>query len=282
MTVIMGLIAALAWGIHDVLVRQVSQKTSIYSALLVVLISGLFFQVLFYFTQSETEILLWRDAKFAIISGITYLLASISLYKAFEIGPVRLVSPIIATFAIFVILWGVLNGQEITPLQWAAIFAVLIGVSVVAILSDHTSEPQSKDAKTAAIGWSLSASLFFAITLELGQVTVGSAPDTLVILVTRVTAVLSLIFIIMALRAPLFPTKEQFPVLIGMGFLDAIALASVLLAGNLPNANYATVGASAFGMVTVILARFIFKESMSLQQWVAVLIAFIGIGFLGL
>ncbi|MEK6204811.1 MAG: DMT family transporter [Amylibacter sp.] len=282
LTIGLGLIAAFAWGLHDVLVRYVSQRTPILSALLTVLVAGSAFQAIGVIVLGDYKGASLGDFGFAALAGLFFVMASISLYKAFEIGPVRLVSPLIASFAVFAVLWGALNGQAITALQWLAICAVLLGVSIVAILSDDHEDREVVNSRKAAISWSLLASLCFAATFEYGQSAVGAASDMLIILVTRLTAVFALLGIMLKLRKPLRPDRKQLPTLCAMGLLDTIALGCVFIAGNLQNANFATVSASAFGMVTVVLARIIFKESMSPGQWAAVALAFCGIGFLSL
>ncbi len=282
MTALLGLVAAFAWGTHDGLVRYVSKRTSIYSALFVVLLSACLFQFIFVLTQDLQFSLTSHDVISAATAGVFFVGASVGLYKAFEIGPIRLVSPLIATFSIFAIFWGALNGQLVTVWQWLAVFVVLIGASIVAILSDKSGQQNTIKQRNAAIMWSLFASLCFAVTFELGHSSVAGAPDRIIVLITRISSLILLVCLMIALRAKLFPAKAQIPVLVFMGLLDAVALASVLAAGNLPNSNYATVGASAFGVITIVLARFVFKERMSLLQWVAVGFVFSGIIFLAL
>ncbi len=282
MTALLGLIAAFAWGTHDILVRYVSQRTSIYSALFVVMLSACFFQLFFVLSQSLEFELTVSDIGTAISVGFFFVGASVGLYKAFEIGPIRLVSPLIATFSIFAIFWGAINGQNITALQWLAVFIVLIGASLVAILSDKTGQQNTKQQRNAAIMWALISSICFAITFELGHSSVANAPDRIIVLITRVTS-FGIIFCLMCvMRTKIWPSLSQIPVLILIGFLDAVALASVMFAGNLPNSNYATVGASAFGVITIVMARFVFNERMSLIQWFAVFMVFSSIIYLAL
>ncbi|WP_193222074.1 DMT family transporter [Amylibacter sp. SFDW26] len=282
MTAILGLIAAFAWGTHDILVRYVSQRTSIYSALFVVLLSACICQLFFVLSQNLEFELTVSDIVSASVVGLSFVGASVGLYKAFEIGPIRLVSPLIATFSIFAIFWGAVNGQNITLSQWIAVFIVLIGASIVAILSDKSGQQNTVQQRNAAIMWSLMSSVCFAITFELGHSSVANAPDRIIVLITRTASLGILLSLMLVLRTKIWPLLSQAPVLIFMGSLDAVALASVMSAGNLPNANYATVGASAFGVITIVMARFFFKERMSLVQWFAVFMVFSGITFLAL
>lgn len=280
--VLLGLVAALCWGLHDLAVRYVSQKTSIYSALLWVLIVGAVFQLLLIGVRSEFATLPSETVLPIAGTAICFVVASIGLYKAFEIGPVRLVSPLIATFSILSVIWGALTGQLVTPSQWLAVFAVFVGVSMVGVLSD-TSQSEEKDPKrNQAIMWSLFASFGFAGTFGIGQSAMSLAPELMIILAYRIVAVLILVLVMLYLKAPFFPHKSQIKMLTVMGVLDGVALASVLSAGTLENAKYASVGASAFGVVTIILAWAFLKEKVTNLQWLGILIVFSGIVYLAL
>lgn len=280
MTIALGLIAALAWGLHDISVRYVSQRTPIFAALLVVLVTGSAFQLLAITFRHDFSTLSMSTTGSAIIAGILFTTASIGLYKAFEIGPVGLVAPLIATFSILSVLWGALTGQSVSVLQWIAVIAVLVGVTIVASLSEPPGDTPDHTKRNKAISWSLFASVSFAGTLGLGQTLMAVAPGLMIIFVIRIVAIAFLLGVMLYLKEPLLPARKNWPILALMGLLDAIAHACVLTAGNLPNANYASVAASAFGMVTIILAWAILKERMTIAQWGGVLIAFSGIAYL--
>jgi drug/metabolite transporter (DMT)-like permease len=107
-----------------------------------------------------------------------------------------------------------------------------------------------------------------------------TAPEMMVVFVVRLAAIAVLLGVMVYLKAPFFPSITQLPFLSAMGFFDATALTSVLVAGSLPNANYASVAASAFGVVTIVLAWALLKERMKPVQWIGVAITFSGIAYL--
>jgi drug/metabolite transporter (DMT)-like permease len=281
-TIALGLIAALAWGIHDIVVRYVSQKTNIFTALFTVLVLGAVFQFIAVLLRGDLAPI--PSAAFGSIgvSGLFFTIAGIALYKAFEIGPVRLVSPLIATFSVLAVLWGVAQGQPFTALQWGAVLAVLAGITIVATLSDPDTEIQSTQARNHAITWSLLASISFTITFETGQSSMHMAPELMVVVTTRLVAIITMIPIMIYIGAKFIPARSQLPILSMMAMMDAIAITCVLSAGNLPNSNYATVASSAFGLITIVLAYLFLKERMTRVQWGGVILAFLGIAYLAL
>jgi drug/metabolite transporter (DMT)-like permease len=280
--VLLGLVAALAWGLHDVIVRFISQKTNIFTALFSVLCLGAVFQFTVALLGGDLAPVPFSAWRGIVISGVFYTIAGISLYKAFEIGPVRLVSPLIATFSVLAVLWGVAKGQPFSPWQWGAVLAVLAGISIVATLSDKDSEISDATDRNLAIFWSLLASVSFTISFEMGQTNMHLAPEILIVFVTRLVAIAAMIPVMILVGAHFLPSRAQLPILAGMGMMDALAVACVLSAGSLPNANYATVASSAFGMVTVILAWAFLREKMTLPQWGGVILAFAGIVYLAI
>ena len=70
------------------------------------------------------------------------------------------------------------------------------------------------------------------------------------------------------------------PVLAVMGVLDVTALGTSSAAGSLPDAAFATVVSSAFGAVTVLLARAILKEPVAPLQAAGIVLIFAAVAVL--
>ena len=133
---VLGLIAAFSWGFHDICVRYVSQKTPLLASLLTVLVVGSIFHLGLMIMLDGFTALPGPALGLSAISGVFFLIASLGLYGAFQRGPVRLVSPIIASYPILSVAWAALNGVSISPWQWFAVLAIVVGVCVVAALAD--------------------------------------------------------------------------------------------------------------------------------------------------
>ncbi|MGB0799908.1 MAG: EamA family transporter, partial [Planktomarina sp.] len=120
MSLALGMIAALAWGIHDLCVRHVSQTTGIFASIVAVLVFGCVL-------VTPVSLISWGEPMgddafmLAILSGVMFGLAAIAHYKAFSIGPVRLVAPIIGAYPILSVAWAVATGAQVPVLSWMAI-----------------------------------------------------------------------------------------------------------------------------------------------------------------
>lgn len=278
-SLVFGLIAALCWGIHDICVRYVSQRGGTLPALTMVLIIGTLIMTPFTLLTGDWADMTSRAVVLAVASGAAFTLAYVGLYNAFAIGPVRLVAPIIGAYPVLSVGWAALSGQTVPADQWLAVGAVITGVAIVGLL---VGEGAGSTNKRAAILWAMLGGAAFAATFALGQAAAHAGSEVQVIMVTRLAAV-ALAAALLALTGGIrLPARATWPLLGLMGALDCIALGIVIAAAGMARPEFASVAASTFGMITVILAWAILRERMTPGQWGGVLLTFAAIGYLAL
>lgn len=276
----LGLIAALCWGIHDITIRYLSRSVPLLAALLTVLLVGAVFQLGAILILGESISVPMQALWLAIGAGISFLVASLGLYFAFERGPVRLVAPLIASYPILSVSFAVLLGAQITFAQIVAVLAIVVGVGIVAALSDGSDDDTPPIWPT--IGLSLIAAAGFAGTFKLGQLAALAGPELPTTMVARLTALVLLIIVVLLRGARSWPGRRALFPLFVMGTLDGVALMAVISAAPLPNPEYAAVASSTFGLLTILLAWLFLREKMSLSQWGGCILAFSGIAYLAL
>ena len=275
----LGMIAALAWGVHDICVRYVSQRGGVLPALATVMVGGSVFLLPITGTFGNWADMTTASYGYSILSGVFYLIGAIGLYNAFSIGPVRLVAPIMGAYPILSIGWAAMMGQPVPWDQWVAVGAVIFGVAVVSFLSDSE---ESGGSQKAAIAWALLGAGGFALAFAVGHIATQAGSELPVVLVTRLAATLGAVVLLLASKGAKLPERSAWPLLALMGLLDAIALGIVIASGNLYRPEFAAVAASTFGMITIILAWLFLKERMTTPQWIGVAISFVGIGYLAI
>lgn len=276
----LGLLAALCWGFHDLAVRYVSQSVSVIAALMAVLVAGAVLQFGLVAIWSGFAPMPVEAVSYSVASGGFYLLAGLSMYAAFQRGPVRLVAPLVASYPVLSVTLAIWRGSEVSIWHWLAIIAIGVGVSIVSARSKD--DGAEYPAAGPTIAFSILAAIGFAATFALGQYAAELGNEFTVSLIGRLTAIPALAVIAFASRTSLWPGTRALPLLCLMGALDAVALLCVVSAGGLPNAQYASVAASIFGLLTVVLAWAILRERMSTFQWLGCIIAFAGIGYLAI
>jgi len=274
-----GMIAACAWGIHDVCIRFVSQRGGILPAIATVMVGGALFLIPISGAFGNWSAMTQQSFGLSALSGAIYLVGCIGLYKAFGIGPVRLVAPIVGSYPILSIGWAALMGQSVLLDQWLAVGCVITGVAIVSMLSDHS---DSDGSRRAAIGWSLIGASGFAMAFAVGHLATQIGSELPVILITRLTAATGAIALLALSSGEKIPERSAWPLLALMSLLDASALGIVIAAGNLQRPEFAAVAASTFGIITIILAWLFLKERMTGSQWFGVAVCFFGVGYLAL
>lgn len=273
----LGLFAALCWGIHDLCVRYVSQEGSVLVPLSVVLCLGTLILLPITVMLGHWGAMTQQAYGLSAISGAIFVVACIGLYRAFGIGPVPLVAPIIGAYPILSFLWAAYSGQDVLLGQWIALGCVVAGVAVVSILSD---ENASNGSRQSAVLWSVVAMFGFALTFATGQAAIVAGDELSVMLITRIVASIGVIILLFLSRGPKLAPRKAWALLAAMAVLDTLAMSVVLAAGTLERPEFTVVAASIFGVITIILARIFLKEHIKMGQWIGVILTFSGIAYL--
>ncbi len=285
---LLGLGAALLWGLHDFTVRIVGPRVDPLVLLAGVFLTGTVMLVPLAI-GGDLGALARGDVLLALLGGVTYTGAGYGLYRAFTIGPVYLVAPICGAFPMISVAIAALRGGATEAVAWIGAVVVLAGIALVARSAGHDAGGGESGAEGAsgrgpmrAVLWSVLACFGFAFTFALSQWASESGAHLPVALVARVAASAFTLVLILALRPALAPTLRAWKPMLLLGLLDVGALTSVTLAGGMPNAEYASVAASVFGMVTILLAWRFLGERLGPVQWFGCLLVFSGIVALGL
>lgn len=279
--VLLGAVAALCWGVHDLLIRFVSRSLGSLQSVFIVFMSGAAALLLATWVQGERVHTGSENFWIIAIAGIGYALAFIWLFKAFEIGPVALVAPIVGAYPMLAIGWAVWNGRHPSLVDWFAVAGIIAGVMLVArFAAAAPTEPGRQPAGTRAMAivYALLSCVGFALTLTAGQVAAQNGGDELnITLVQRFWGIATLAPLLLRDRGGFAGARQWFPVLLLMGLLDVLALVLVVSAGKLEGSEYATVVASCFGAVTVVLAVIFLKERLTKLQLTGMVMILAGV-----
>ena len=131
-SLMLGMTAALLWGLHDFTVRRVSAAADAAALYFLVLVFGVLWILPFALLSPGWTELLPGLIGFTVLAGLVYAFGVYALYRAFAIGPVRLVAPICGAYPLLSVGLAMVQGQEITLLVWLAAAAVVAGVALVA------------------------------------------------------------------------------------------------------------------------------------------------------
>jgi uncharacterized membrane protein len=272
----LGILAALLWGIHDTILRSIGGRLDPLIMLLVTLTIGACVLAPLALFAEGWVLFSPTTLVFAAMSGFFYAIGVFGLYRAFAIGPVRLVAPISGAYPLFSLVFLVLRGGEASSSVWLGVMAVVAGVALVARAE------QTDDGKIqgAAIGWSFLAAAGFALTFGFAQWAAESVGDLPVILVARVAALFAIICATVLQHKQVAGWRPFIRPLMIMGCLDAAAITIVTAASSYPHPEFAPVAAALFGIVTIGLAWRFLGEAISLWHGIGLGLAFSGLALL--
>lgn len=277
-----GLTAAIIWSVHDLLARKLSQGAQLLPIAMLVMATGCVILVPIAVIAGDWAAMTRSAWSVAVVSGLAIALAIGSLYKAFSLAPVRLVSPVVGAYPMLSLAIAVAQGRQVTTNDWLAVLAIVAGITIVAVSTRDDLAEGYASSPAVALVWATLSSVGFAATFALAQEAARQGSELPVILIGRVVAMLVFLALMALHRSKLGTARLQWPVLALMGVLDAVALSLVTAAGGLPKAEYASVSSSLFGVLTVLLAAWFLRERVRAVQWLGITAVFAGIAALSI
>jgi drug/metabolite transporter (DMT)-like permease len=276
-SLLLGLTAALIWGLHDFNVRRVSGVADAAALYLLVLGFGILWILPFALFSDGWGALTGGLVGFTTLAGLVYAFGVYALYRAFAIGPVRLVAPICGAYPLLSVGLAMVQGQEITPLVWLAAAAVVAGVALVARGEEGAG---SAGPRRAAIAWSIAAATGLFASLGMLHSAAEQAADLPVALIARVAGCVGILALVLVQRVSVRPALAVWPVLAMLAALDLGGMLAVTVAGSFARPEFASVTSSCFGLVTVLLAWRFLREPVRPVQWVGIAVVFAGVAVL--
>jgi drug/metabolite transporter (DMT)-like permease len=276
---LLGLIAAAAWGVHDVIGARVAAQIGAVKTATAVTLFGLVLLTLWLtiaggFPTSDVE-RAWLPA----LSGVFLALATIWLFAAMAAGSVSLAVPIVMSYPATSLVLGTLAGR--TPDLAQVLFAALVIAGVVLVARSETSGGERTGNPRRAIVFAILSHATFAVGNFIGQYAAtiyGAIPATWISRIGGSAAIIPLLLLISS-KPGEFP-RSLLPFLVLMGGLDVFALSMLNLGGHTSQPELAVVTASAAGVIAILLAWVFFKERISPLRWIGIIMTFSGVAAL--
>jgi drug/metabolite transporter (DMT)-like permease len=292
--VLLGLSAALLWGVADFCARGSSRAGGTFRTLLVVQIIAIPAVLLL---AAPFGLITLRGEQWPMILaaagvGLVILGGAGLLYRAFAIGKLALVSPIASAFAAVTALLAIATGERLAGLTLFGVILTLVGVVLASSNSEASADKKERVAssrytRTFAPGLleAIGAMLTFGVgywLLDFIVPTLGGVTTAFIAKVGDLVA-LGVIALFLAWRAPRKPQSEAR--LAWPFWLWVIPVALLDTAANIAYNSGITTAltsvvvtlSSLFSAVTVLLAWVVLRERLALWQWVGVLTILLGV-----
>ncbi|MFZ4816977.1 MAG: EamA family transporter [Phototrophicaceae bacterium] len=279
---IWGLGASLAWGVGYVVSRQPTRtlgtlRLLFYTDLLVLIATSVYVLV----RPQEQAVLIGAGAAawgFAIGYACLNGVANLVFVRSIEIGVLAIVTPISATYAVFIVLLTLLTGESLTVLQGIGCTGAFIGVALTSISPTGLTQADAhKGKRSAALTGALlaivGATLYGVAYWIMGKFVVPSFGSVLPLWISRWVSLALTLTVVVFSRAPRgiqLPEREAW---LGLALSTALIYGGFVLNNiGYSRANIALVSvlASTYSAVTAVLAALFLKERLAFWQWIGI------------
>lgn len=259
---LLALVAALGWGTGDFLAGHTSRSVSASVVLATSQGVGVVLTAAVVALASPglppTDLVV-----FAILSGVFLAIGLGSLYEGLRVGNMSVIAPISATAVVVPVVYGLLSGESVSPIQTAAILLALIGI----VLASAERTAGHSVRLTAGIGFALLAAAAGGANLVfLNDASQHGVLWTL--LLQRLTiVVLAGAVAALARTRPALPRSSFKPVAV-IGTLDVIATGCFAAATTLGQLSLIAMIGGMYPVFTVLLAQALLHERLARLQLV--------------
>ena len=263
--VLFGLASAASWGAGDFSGGVATRRCHVIGVVVVSQVVGLGLLLVLALLLGEplpaTVDLLWGAA-----AGLAGGLGLAALYRGLAVGRMGVVAPVNAVLSAAVpVLFGALVEGLPAARQLLGFGLALVAVWLVSRSGDGTR------LRLRDLGLPVLAGLGFGTFL----IVIGQVSETAILwplIAARAASITLLVGVAIARRRPL-PAAGQLPLVALVGLFDTGGNAFYALAAQAGRLDTAVVLSSLFPAATVLLARILLKEELSLLQWVGVTLA---------
>jgi drug/metabolite transporter (DMT)-like permease len=285
MGILLGLLTALSWGGSDFLARFATHRIGTLRTMLYMQFTGFLLLTIFLPWLGGWGHLAdgsgWQPWAWGALAGALNFLATLTLYRSFEIGKLAVVAPISASYPVLTVLLSLLSGEHLRAARAIGIACTLFGVVLVAggekAPEDHDADASRRSGK--GIGLALCSAMGFGFLFWLlGTRIVPATGATQTVWLIRLTSSLLTAALILATRKPIKPPTDRVAGwILAMGLTDTGAFIMNNFGMRIEQVAVVSVLASLYGAVTVGLAAIFLREHVSRWQWLGIISIFAGI-----
>jgi len=286
MGIILGLTAALCWGMADFLARYATRLVGSYRTLL--FMQGIGLLILSYYVVASGELQRslgsgWQPWAWLVVANLLEIASALALYRAFEVGVISVVSPVAASYAAVTVVLSFASGERLEPLRWAGIAAALVGVVLAsagpAAAARVKAQVRGHSFFHSGIALALFAAVAFGVTFWMyGFLIIPYVGGVIPVWLVRVmTPTILLLVARPSGQSVRLPRGSIWWLIIGVGLLDTVAFVANSVGLGTDQVSVVSVIGSLFSAVTVLLAAVFLHDRLRWSQWLGVAITLVGV-----
>ena len=265
-----GLFAALGLGGADFMARFSSRALGAVFTYGVVLLIGAVGTTIWVIATGTEFVWSPLGCAIAVAHGVSVSIMCILLYMGLARGPIAVVAPIVAAHPALVLVVNTIFGLRPSASQWAAMAIIVFGGILIARSAEGETEAAQAKANRTTVLIALGSCVAYAALALTGQAAAPLIGEVQTMWIGRWAGLVFIALILFWQRAPLRMPLKWVPFVFLQGSLDALGYFAFLAGANTAAPHITVVVASAFSVVTVLLARLIINEPVSKLQWGAI------------
>lgn len=280
----LGLGAALAWGLSDVLATVASRRTGAFRVVLGFhLVAVALLAVLVAATGEGVSGVSGGDLAWLAVVGVLGGVAYLTFYRALAIGPISIVSPIVAAYAaVTVVLAVVIGGERPGPGEIAAVVVVVGGVLLAS--SDLTQIRGLE--RVAIVGIVLALVTAVIIGAFVYGVAYFSEEQGWLVPIFVARSFSTLFLVAVSLRGGRWRFPDRAPGLLALiaaiGVIDTAAYALFNVGVRHADTSVVATAAAPYAVVPIVAGVLAFGERPRPTQWAGIALVLAGLVLLGL
>jgi drug/metabolite transporter (DMT)-like permease len=284
MGILLGLLTALAWGGADFIARFATQRVGTLRTMLYMQTIGFLLLTIFLPWLGGWGHLAdgsgWQPWGWGLLAGGINACATLTFYRAFEIGKLAIVAPISASYPALTLLISWMSGEHLALVRVAGIILTLAGVVIVAG-AEHVATGNDASGKKSSrgVGWAATAAILFALLFWLlGARVIPRVGATQTVWMIRLTSTVVGLAVMLLAKQPIrLPRGNVRWMVLGMGAMDTAAFVFSNRGMQMEQIAVISVLGSLYGAVTVALAAIFLRERISRVQLAGIVTIFVGI-----
>jgi drug/metabolite transporter (DMT)-like permease len=278
-----GVGAALAFGFGDYAGAMASRRAGVALTALAMQAIGVAVLAAVLLALGRFPVFAWSQVPWALALAIVGTGSLVLLFRAFALGPIAVVSPVVASYAaLSVVGIVVFLGERLSPGQASAIAITFVGVAVASTDIRELRKTLGRPVEGVRVG--VGATLGFGVWgVLLSAASRVNDPFALVI-IWRLCGVALVAAYVLSRRTPL--TALRVPATLGLvsvvGVLDTGANVLLVLGIESGFASYVMAGSGAYPLIPALLAILVLRERLAPNQYAGVGILVAGLIALGM
>lgn len=284
MGILLGLTAALSWGLADYFAALASRRTGSFRVVLgfhlaaMVLLTALLLATGEGLSDVSGADMAWF-AFLGVLGGVSYL----AFYQALAIGPISIVSPIVSAYAaVTVVCAVVIGGERLAGGETAAIVVVILGV----LLASSDLAQMRHLERVALLGILLALATAVVIGAFVYGVAYFSEEYGWLVPIFLARGFSTLFLVLVSLRGGEWRFEDRSPrllvTIVGIAVVDTLGYVAFNFGVRHEDTSVVATAAAPYAVVPIVAGVMLLHERPRMTQWAGIGLVIAGLVLLGL